>query len=63
MTRKEQLRMNNIIKENDMLKEKMSEHLRIYSDMLNENIFLKARLRETLNEVFNRPIAEEFFEE
>ena len=62
MTRKEQLRMDNIIKENDMLKEKMSEHLRIYADTISENVCLKARLRETLNEVFSRPIAEKYKE-
>jgi len=59
MTRKEQLRMDNIIKENAMLKEKMSEHLRIYADMLNENVCLKARL-ETLSEVMGWPMAGEF---
>jgi len=59
MTRKEQLRMDNIIKENAMLKEKMSEHLRIYSDTISENVCLKARL-ETLSEVMGWPMAAEF---
>ena len=42
-----------------MLKEKMSEHLRIYADMLNENVCLKARL-ETLSEVMGWPMAAEY---
>ncbi|MFZ4538949.1 hypothetical protein [Propionivibrio sp.] len=44
MTAKEQQRMARLEAENDMLRERNGQHLRIYGDMLIEMIELKATL-------------------
>jgi len=58
MTRKEQLRMDNILAENALLKEELNTHLRIYSGTLSELVQLKARI-ETLREVIGWPMGAE----
>lgn len=62
MTRKEQLRMDNLILENIRLKDALNKHFRVYSDTLSENVCLKARI-DTLRDVIAWDIGAEYTEE
>lgn len=59
MTRKEALRMDNLIIENIRLKDELNKHFRIYSDTLAEKVCLQARI-ETMREVMDWKIGEEY---
>lgn len=59
MTKKEQLRMDNLIIENIRLKDELNKHFRIYGDTLNENVCLRARI-ETMREVMGWPIGADY---
>ena len=58
MTKKETLRMNNLIAENIRLQDEITKHLGMYGDLLRETISLRARI-ETMREVMNWPIGSE----
>lgn len=59
MTKKESLRMDELIVENIRLRNEINKHLRVYGELLGEYISLKARL-ETLHDVMNWPIGTEY---
>ena len=44
MNKREQIEMQRIKQENEMLREKISQHMRIYAETLTDVIELKARL-------------------
>lgn len=59
MTKKEQLRMNNLIDENMRLKGELSKQFRIYGDSLAEKVCLQARI-ETIRQVMAWEMGEEY---
>lgn len=59
MTKKEALRMDNLILENIRLKDELNKHFRIYGDTVAELVSLKARI-DTLREVMNWEIGAEY---
>jgi len=59
MTKKEQLRMDNLIHQNILLQDKINQHMKIYAEVLGENVDLKARI-ETMREVMNWRIGAEY---
>lgn len=59
MTKKEQLRMNNLIAENVRLKDELNKQFRVYGDSLTEKVCLQARI-ETMREVMAWEIGEEY---
>jgi hypothetical protein len=59
MTKKEQLKMNCMIREIDELRKANTKHLHVYATMQTEIISLRARL-ETLREVMDYPVGWEY---
>ena len=61
MTRKEQLKMNALLAENDALKAEITNHFRIYGELLGEKVSLQTRL-DTIHEVLNWSLGAEYEE-
>ena len=61
MTRKEQLKMNALLAENAALKDEITNHFRVYGDLLGEKISLQTRL-DTIHEVLNWSLGAELLE-
>ena len=59
MTRKEALRMDNLIAENIRLKDEINKHFRVYGDLLADKVCIEARL-ETIQEVLKWPLGLEY---
>lgn len=59
MTKKEALRIDNLIAENIGLQDEINKHMRVYGELLSEVVCLRSRI-ETISEIISWPIGHEY---